>query len=637
MFFKISWDEDFDTLMMHLWSKYGKELFTIDGIGEQMDLHKFAKKFFSGSGVTADVSVDANANVVAKTGIEYNFEMSKPLKRYNSYFLLWKEIKKMYGLEVANETIEAQMTGDIYINDFSSVSEPYCFNYSTCDIACNGLQGLSSRLKIEPPKSLATFFRQVEQFIAIAANSTLGATGLADLLIVASKFVDKIIASGMDGHVKIDNLEIYAREQITSLIYTLNWSFRANQSPFSNVSLYDNTFLESLCPDYRAKPTTVKLLQKIYCEVMNAEMRRTPLTFPVTTACFAIDENREIKDKAFLRFIAAQNKEYGFINLYNGSVATLSSCCRLRSNRDNLYFNSFVAGSTKIGSLGVVTANLPRAALKANGGPEKFIENVRTLFGMAMRINAAKRRIIEKRIQIGAAPLYTHGYMELSKQYSTFGVVGINEAVELLGEDILAETGQALVTGLLKTIGGMCDAAEKYLGAPHNCEQVPAESSAIKLAQKDKYIGYGIDKPLYSNQFIPLTTKADMYDRLRLQGKFDCLLSGGAIAHINIGERISDSRTMERLMEFAAKQGVVYWAVNYRLYCCESRHTWVGGEICPVCGKSWEDEITRVVGFFTTVKNWHKARREQDWPNRQFYCQPDQAGNEKGSLETRNG
>ena len=156
MFFKVEWDEEFDTLMMHLWSKYGKALFTLDGIGEQMDLNKFAKNFFNNKQSTADVSVDANANVVAKTGIEYNFEMPKPLKRYNSYFLIWKELKKKYGLEVANSIIESQLTGDIYINDFTDVASPYCFNYSSYDIACNGLDGISKRMKIRAPKSLST-------------------------------------------------------------------------------------------------------------------------------------------------------------------------------------------------------------------------------------------------------------------------------------------------------------------------------------------------------------------------------------------------------------------------------------------------------------------------------------------------
>lgn len=1279
MYFKISWDEDFDSLMMHLWSKYGKALFTLDGIGEQMDLNKFSKNFFNNPHTTADVSVDANANVVSKTGIEYNFEMPKPLKRYNSYFLLWKEMRKVYGLEYANKVIESQLTGDIYINDFTDVSAPYCFNYSTYDIALNGLNGISKRLNVEAPKSLSTFLRQVEQFMVVAANSTLGATGFADLLIVASIFVKRIQETGKDGHVAISDVKTYAREKLTEFIYTVNWEFRGNQcvtedtevltpsgfknyynlqvgddiytwkkgvlnvnkvemvnvydyvgemhqykgrdlsqvvtpnhrvlyctgsnlitiaeshqiidslspiympialknknedfpisddnlaicvliltdghidhqegkaprvvwaksdtrygidrfnelmdrasivpnhreqksefnsivhvyqlsvddskkyvelldgtkkklpdwmfklsarqaklvidlwsktdgyaerlqlqadtvdvadglqhvamlaeygsrqhtrligtnktptryvkvfkrakkatrpskiqykgkvwcpttedgvvifrkngvtfisgnSPFSNVSLYDDTFLDSLCPDYGADKATVKMLQQIYVEVMNAEMRRTPLTFPVTTACFAIDEARVIKDKAFLKFIADANREFGFINLYNGSTATLSSCCRLRSERKSEYFNSFGAGSTKIGcyddktevltsngwkyfkdvniesdkiftmnddrsvrfdvpthyheydycgdmirfatktvdllvtpnhrmvkrnvkseklvferadvlvdkqefsipthsslvidhydkffeipeyvienriypalripyttwakfmgiylsegycdpegnknshgneryrvtisqskvnlencrkieelldeigipygyygvnyelhhkslclylrkfgnrynkfiptdlknqpkevlevlwdwllmgdgytakngvemywstskqlisdiqdilarmgytsgystiikdsimgdgriiktkngcyrvvkytkrnsivrknhghmrkepyrgkvycltvptgrlfvrrngktcwsgnSLGVVTVNLPRAALKARGNYMDFYCNVHDLFVMAERINACKRRLVKKRIELGAAPLYTHGYMDLQKQYSTFGIVGVNEAVQLLGQDILTEKGQEIVEWLLRFINAWIEEAEKKEHTPHNCEQVPAESSAVKLAQKDAMLGYETGVPFYSNQFIPLVTKADMHDRLRLQGMFDSKLSGGAIAHINVGERIDNPDTLIALMEYAAKVGVVYWAINYHLNCCPNKHTWVGSEMCPSCGGIRESQITRVVGFFTTVKNWNPVRREHDWPNRKFY------------------
>lgn len=382
MYIKISWNEDFDTLMMHLWSKYGKELFNIDGIGEQMDLHKFSKKFFSTSTPTADVSIDGNANVVARTSIEYNHELAKPLKKYNSYYLLWKELKKQFGLEFANKTIEKQLTGDIYINDFTDVSLPYsyhpktsiltnlgemtmdhlfnkffkqvnklpdreevdlrnqdirvwdgekyvkilcvlrhkshtdliefdtkdrkhplvttdhpvilsdltekmagsisigdkikriktyqesldksnktyasfleihgkkiipfkgeyvydiqtengvfecngilchnCFNYSTFDIALNGLEGISKRLNITRPKSFECFIRQVEQHMVIAANSTLGATGYADLFIVGAHFVDEIKKTGKDGHIAVTDLKTYLIERLKSFIYTVN-------------------------------------------------------------------------------------------------------------------------------------------------------------------------------------------------------------------------------------------------------------------------------------------------------------------------------------------------------------------------------------------------------------------------------
>lgn len=170
----ISWDKEFEQLMLYLNLKYGDEMFDADGIGKQLDLNSFSKNFFK-CNITADASVDSNANVVARTGVEYSFELPKPLRRYNSYFMLWKQLKKQFGREEANKIIEMQLCGDIYINDFVDVCSPYCFNYSTNDIAYNGLVGISKRMKIIPPKNFDTFIRQVEQFIVYAANSTLGA------------------------------------------------------------------------------------------------------------------------------------------------------------------------------------------------------------------------------------------------------------------------------------------------------------------------------------------------------------------------------------------------------------------------------------------------------------------------------
>lgn len=624
MHIKITWDQEFYDLMMYLIAKYGRDFLTLDGIGDQMDINKFSKDFFNTDTTTADVSVDSNANVCARTSIEYNHEMPKPIKKYNSYFLLWKQIKKDYGLLEANTVVEKVLRGDLYVNDSTDVALPYCFNYSTYDIALNGLEGVSKRVRVSAPKSLETFVRQVEQFMVVAANSTLGATGFADFLIVASLFVEKMKKIGYDGRIKVDDYKTYVKEKLINFIYTVNWEFRGNQSPFSNLSVFDRNFLESLCPDYTmggkaANPETVHELQGLFLDAMNEEMRRTPLTFPVTTACFSIDDDRNIVDREFVKFIAEKNKEFGFINMYNGKMSTLSSCCRLRSDRKNEYFNSFGSGSTKIGSLGVVTANFPRLAMQSGGDESVFIDKLKDAFFTAAKINNAKRKIVQRRIDLGAAPLYTHGYMDITKQYSTFGVTGLYEAVSILGKDILNEDGQDLVMRTLEQINLWIDEAQELYQSPHNCEQVPAESSSVKLAKKDKVLGYDCGVSFYSNQFIPLIAKANMLDRIRLQGKFDGLFSGGAICHVNVGERIEDTKNIEDLIFYAAKSGVVYWAINYLLRICDDNHTWVGSDRCPVCGREWSEEITRVVGFFTNVKNWNKVRREKDRPNRQFY------------------
>jgi len=628
MYFKTTYNGEFDDLYMHLKAKYPNKLFDLDGIGKQLDMSEFSKNFFS-SNVTADASVDANANVDDISVIAYNTELPKPFFKLNSYYILWKELKRLYGLEVANTIVEMNLTGDIYINDFHGIGAglPYCFNYSTYDIHMKGLP-MVKKIKSLPPKHLYAFKSQLEQFTVVASNSTLGATGLADLLVVMSYYVKNILTNKSDAHFKFAEEEdcwTYIKENIVSFIYTINQPMRANQSPFTNVSVYDDYFLQSMCDDYIFIDGTspdiniVKRLQAIYLEIMNEELKRTPLTFPVTTACFSIDEEKNIKDEEFLEFISKQNQEYGFINIYCGDSSTLSSCCRLRSDRKNEYFNSFGSGSSKIGSLGVCTINFPRLAIKSKS-TEEFITNLKYMVEICSKVNNAKRKIIDKRIKNGNEPLYTLEFMDLSKQYSTCGVCGFNECIELLGKNILEEDGQKLALDILDTINSVNDRMQKQYNSPHNCEQIPAEGTAVKLATKDKLLGYQNQYNLYSNQFIPLITNADMLDRIRLQGLFDGHFSGGAICHLNVDQRIENYHDIIDLIRTTAKQGVVYFAINYVLEECEDGHMTVGNEdFCSICGKPIINKYTRVVGFLTNVKNWVKTRREEDFPNRQFY------------------
>lgn len=491
MYFKTTYDPNFDDLYMHLKAKYPNALFDLDGIGKQMDLSEFSKNFFA-SKVTADASIDSNANVSSNSVVSYDVELPKPLMRLNSYYILWKELKRLYGLETANKIVEHNLTGDIYIHDFHGVAsgKPYCFNYSTYDIVTKGLC-MASKVKSKPPKHLHAFKSQLEQFVIIASNSTLGATGLADLLVCMSYYVEKILRDKEDAHFKFATEEdcwIYVKEMLDSFVYSVNFDLRAAQSPFVNVSVFDKYFLETTCENYifpdgsSPNPEIINKLQKIYLDVMNSELRRAPLTFPVTTACFSVDEEGNILDKDFLNLIAEENTEFGFINCYCGDNSTLSSCCRLRSSNKNEYFNSFGSGSTKIGSLGVVTINLPRLAFKANKNEEVFFNELKYFIGVAAKINNAKRKIVAKRIDNGNEPLYTYGFMDLSKQYSTCGVNGFAEAITEMGFDLLAQDGVDFGLRIINTINDENDKYQKQYSAPHNCEQVPRTYFGDKVA-----------------------------------------------------------------------------------------------------------------------------------------------------------
>lgn len=632
-----SYKADFKNFMQRMENKYGSAILEECGIGSQLDISKMSKDFFK-TKTTADVSVDANANVADTSVISHKIEMAKPFQLINSYYRMFKELKKNRSVEYAEKILESQISGRIYINDFHAASSgmAYCFNYSTFDTALMGIPGkFDGRGGSKPPKNLMSFLGQIELFSLIAGNSTLGATGLADLLIVMSIYAKKILVTQEDAHFKLegeDNCWQYIESLLTGFIYRLNQPYRGSQSLFSNVSVFDKYFLEGLLPSYSlelegevysAEMEVVQKMQDIYIDIMNRELARKPITFPVTTACFSIDEDKNILDKDFLTYISEKNLKFGFINMYSGKSSTLSSCCRLRSEQDNEYFNSFGSGSTKIGSLSVSTGNLPQLAFKLRdeeNAKELFLEKVKELVIDCQEANNAKRNLIKKAIKAGAQPLYSLGYMDIKRQYSTFGVVGLYEALQILGMDIKTEEGKEYALKMLDIINDTNKELQARFKAPHNCEQIPAENVAVKLAKKDRILGYNNIYALYSNQFIPLIERTNMFDRIELQGTFDNKFSGGAICHLNMDQEIKDASVMANLIETCAKRGVVYFAINYVLQECEEGHMSVGNvTTCPICGKPITGKYTRVVGFLTKVNNWNATRREADFPNRQFY------------------
>jgi len=66
---------------------------------------------------------------------------------------------------------------------------------------------------------------------------------------------------------------------------------------------------------------------------------------------------------------------------------------------------------------------------------------------------------------------------------------------------------------------------------------------------------------------------------------------------------IDDPQKLVDLVEYAAKCGAIYFAINYKIKVCENSHLWVGSEdVCPKCGAAWKDTITRVVGKESNYK-----------------------------------
>jgi ribonucleoside-triphosphate reductase len=151
-----------------------------------------------------------------------------------------------------------------------------------------------------------------------------------------------------------------------------------------------------------------------------------------------------------------------------------------------------------------------------------------------------------------------------------------------------------------------------------NIESVPAERAAVILCQKDNLLYEKNDKFIYSNQWIPLSAKCTINEKLRLSSILDKKCSGGAIAHINLEKNFPNKDVAWEMLNRIAKAGVFYFAFNTRINECKNHHGFVGTDLCPKCGEPTIDTYQRIVGFLEPRRTYSEARK-REFDTREWY------------------
>jgi ribonucleoside-triphosphate reductase len=347
----------------------------------------------------------------------------------------------------------------------------------------------------------------------------------------------------------------------------------------------------------------------------------------VVTHNITTNKNDDFVDDEFARWVAHVNRPMANFNLHFGQKSKLAMCCRYENDLSEMGVtpDSFGNGGVNIGSHRVITPNYARAARLANRNVEKFYAILDDYFDVASKLLIVHRYDILQR-RIDKNPDYLRffgrlGWFNLRTMFSTFGVVGIHEAVEFMGLDILDDDGTAFGMDLMGYISGKVKQYRTEYGVAFNAEEIPGEQACVSLLQKDKIsVDPHIPYALYSNQYIPLTLPADIVTRLDISGRFMKKISGGGIVHGNTEAQVDTDGKMYELMKLAAKSGVPHLAVCYRFgKCAEHRASIVGqGKECPICNKPLVQTRARVIGYFSDEYNWHPVRREYDAPNRYY-------------------
>ena len=625
-------NKNFTTQYNRLQEEFGTDIAKINGFDDgQLSYTDFIDNFVDQSNV-ADASIDGNSNVSHKDIVTLEKEMPKPHEKLLAFNKIYYEIQKKYGFQTANEWLRAEWVGQLYMHDANTTSfKHYCFAYDLKDLAEKGLFFIKER-NAKPPKHLITFVDFVKEYISFACNRSSGAVGLPNIIPYMFYFWKKDVDSHYLG-INESNAKDYAKQNFQRFIYAVNQPFLrdSSQSAFTNTSVFDHPYFEALFGGAEFPDGTFMIdyeeeiieFQKWYMEEMAAIRHENMFTFPVSTISL-LRQNGKFVDEDFAAWAITHNMEWSDSNIFcDSSVNSLSNCCRLKSNIEDLgYFNSVGGTALKVGSIKVSTVNLARIALDTNS-EEEYLDELVKRVTINLKALDCVRYIIKRNVEKGLLPNFTFGLVDFPYLYNTIGFIGIYETMKKFGYTKIDELGDTYYTDKASSFGKkifetMRKTADDFIKEYHcdyqiNTEQIPGETAAAKLMQKDKFFYPNAniyDLPLYGNQFIPLGIKTTGQERVRIASEFDGYCSGGSILHYNIDAPFDSFDKAWKMTNYIADQGVTYFAFNTKIQACKNNHAFYGTK-CPVCGKPVDTEFTRIVGFYTPVKTYSKERKAE--------------------------
>ena len=351
-------------------------------------------------------------------------------------------------------------------------------------------------------------------------------------------------------------------------------------------------------------------------------------------------EKIECNDKK-LYCLEVDNNDHLFM-LGNG---LLTHNCRLRLDLTELRKRGggLFGSSPLTGSIGVVTINLPRIGYKSKT-KEEYFTNLKRMCEIAKTSLELKRKIIEQLTDDNLYP-FCQFYLENVKKrfgqywanhFSTIGIVGMNESMlNFMGKDIGTEEGRKFAVEVLNFMRDLLVEYQKETGNFYNLEATPAESTAYRLALKDKKLYPDIitsgtdDIPYYTNSsMLPVNYTNDIFKTLDLQDELQSLYTGGTILHLYTADKVEDPDVITNLFKkIFNNYKLPYISYTPTFSICKT-HKYIKGEHfeCPICG---EETIvySRVTGYIRPVKGFNKGKAQEYKDRTKFILGDENNGN----------
>ncbi len=473
---------------------------------------------------------------------------------------------------------------------------------------------------MQPTKHLSTLLGQIANSIFATQLENAGAQAFSSFDTYLAPFVhyDQLSYSEL-------------KRMMKSFIFEVNMPMRiGGQSPFSNVT-FDLTCPKTLCglpviiggqvtkDTYGNFQKEMDMVNRAFVEAMtegDAEGRL--FTFPIPT--LNVDEQFPWESETVGYWMALTVK-FGtpyFANFVNSDLSpedARSMCCRLRlDNRELIKRGGGLFGSNPLtGSTGVVTLNLPRIGYKSRT-KEQFYKLLDRSIDIAVESLELKRKLLEKWTEQGLYPYCRHYLRHIKKgtgyywtnHFSTIGLVGMNEAIlNFMEKDISSEKGLKFSLELMDYLRKRMSDIQEETGNLYNLEATPAESTAYRLALKDRKLypeiktQGTIETPYYTNSSqLPSDYTSDIFEVLELQDELQSKYTGGTVLHLYTADKIEDPNAVSNLISKIFKRFELPYVSYTPTFSHCSAHGYFKGELweCPICEQAL-DVYSRVWGW----------------------------------------
>lgn len=570
--------------------------------------------------------------------VNENSNMDYSLQGLNNY--ISSEVSKTYWLnKIYSPTIgDLHKSGDMHIHDLNLLSV-YCVGWDLMDLIRTGFTGVPNKISSKPAKHFRTILGQVVNFFYTLQGEAAGAQAFSNFDTLLAPFIRRD---------KLTYEEV--KQALQEFVFNVNVPTRVGfQTPFTNITLdlecpkhmEGNPVIiggEMTDDNYGDFQDEMNIFNKALLEVLSeGDASGRVFTFPIPTYNITPDFNW---DNPVIENLWEASAKYGipyFSNFVNSDMKpedARSMCCRLRIDNTKLAHRGggLFGSSPMTGSVGVVTINLPRLALKSENEKE-FTEGLLHLMEQAKESLEVKRKALE---QLTAKNLYPYTKFYLrdiherfgeywKNHFSTIGLIGMNEASEnLLGVDIGSPEGKAFAERTLDLMRDTLVAFQEQTGNNYNLEATPAEGTTYRLAQIDQKDypedaifangkGKDVEAPFYTNStHLPVNYTDDLYELLDLQDELQTKYTGGTVIHFFLGERMDNPETLKKLVKnICNNYKLPYFTFSPSFSVC-AKHGYLTGEqqTCEHCDSPCE-VYSRVVGFLRPVQQWNNGKKAE--------------------------